>query len=85
MNIRDYLHGQETFLVKKCLKVINAKLPVLLSKKGCDASNFYDEELAEKELEFSDDEKEREHKKALKQAKKKKRGGNSEEEEGEIA
>ena len=34
-----------------------------MNKKGCDASNFYDEELSESDQEFSDDEKEKEHKK----------------------
>ena len=33
--------------------------------KGSDASNAHDEEPAEDELDFSDDEAEREHKKAL--------------------
>lgn len=43
-----------------------------MSKKGCDASNIYDEELAEHEREFSDDEKEREAKKAKKNKKRNK-------------
>ena len=43
-----------------------------MSKKGCDASNIYDEELPEHEREFSDDEKEREAKKAKKNKKKNK-------------
>jgi hypothetical protein len=55
--------NEGVFLVKKCLKIITTKLPEILKKKGCDASNFYDEELSESDLEFSDDEKEREHKK----------------------
>lgn len=38
-----------------------------MQKKGCDASNFYDEEMDVKDQEFSDDEKEREFKKAKKQ------------------
>lgn len=29
------------------MKVITNKLPEILSKKGCDASNIYDEELSE--------------------------------------
>jgi H/ACA ribonucleoprotein complex non-core subunit NAF1 len=37
-----------------------------MSKKGCDASNIYDEEIAEHDQEFSDDEKEKEAKKAKK-------------------
>lgn len=43
-----------------------------MKKKGCDASNFHDEEIPETEQEFSDDEKEREFKKAKKQARKNK-------------
>lgn len=38
--------------------------------KGSDASNLYDEEAADEEVEFSDDEKEAEHKRAVKQKKK---------------
>ena len=47
--------------------MINAELPSIMNKKGCDASNIYDEELSDKE--FSDDEAE----KAAKRAKKQKR------------
>jgi H/ACA ribonucleoprotein complex non-core subunit NAF1 len=43
--------------------------------KGTDASNVHDEEVAEEELEYSDDEKEAEVKKAAKQAKKDAREG----------
>ncbi|OAA60819.1 H/ACA ribonucleoprotein complex, subunit Gar1/Naf1 [Cordyceps fumosorosea ARSEF 2679] len=42
----------------------------LRAVKGSDASNLYDEEAADDEVEFSDDEKEAEHKRALKQKKK---------------
>lgn len=42
----------------------------LKNLKGSDASNLYDEEAADEEMEFSDDEKEAEHKRALKQKKK---------------
>ncbi|EGX96231.1 snoRNP assembly factor Naf1, putative [Cordyceps militaris CM01] len=38
--------------------------------KGSDASNLYDEEAGDEEMEFSDDEKEAEHKRAIKQKKK---------------
>lgn len=48
-------------IVKKSLKLINAELPSIMNKKGCDASNIYDEELSDKE--FSDDDAERAHKK----------------------
>merc|ERR1711916_229615 len=36
------------------------------TSKGCDASNMFDEEVAEHELEFSDDEQEQQHKRARK-------------------
>jgi len=55
-----------------------------MSKKGCDASNIYDEEIGEQEREFSDDEKEREHKRAKKNKKKNKAMNDREMEEGEI-
>ncbi|KAJ6789369.1 hypothetical protein PWT90_00922 [Aphanocladium album] len=42
----------------------------LRNVKGSDASNLYDEEAGDEEMEFSDDEKEAEHKRALKQKKK---------------
>ncbi|KAF9135885.1 hypothetical protein BGW39_010700 [Mortierella sp. 14UC] len=45
----------------------------LKAMKGSDASNKFDEEVDEIELEFSDDEKEMEHKRMLKSAKNKKR------------
>ncbi|KAF9276543.1 hypothetical protein BGZ68_009954 [Mortierella alpina] len=47
----------------------------LKAMKGSDASNKFDEEVDDIELEFSDDEKEMEHKRMLKSAKNKKRGG----------
>ncbi|KAK1980719.1 Gar1/Naf1 RNA binding region-domain-containing protein [Colletotrichum cereale] len=47
----------------------------LKSLKGSDASNIHDEEVAEDEMEFSDDEKEAEHKKQVKQKKKEARFG----------
>ncbi|KAK9768588.1 hypothetical protein K7432_000650 [Basidiobolus ranarum] len=42
-------------------------LPGSIRDKGSDASNMYDEEVDDKEMEFSDDEKEMEHKKKAKQ------------------
>ena len=42
----------------------------LKNMKGSDASNLHDEEVGDDEMEFSDDEKEAEYKKALKQKKK---------------
>jgi len=74
----------KVYLAVKCLKLINTQLPLIMSKKGCDASNIYDEELPEHEREFSDDEKEREHKKARKHKKKNKAAAAREMEEGEI-
>ncbi|GKT45301.1 H/ACA ribonucleoprotein complex non-core subunit NAF1 [Colletotrichum spaethianum] len=47
----------------------------LKSLKGSDASNIHDEEVAEDEMEFSDDEKEAEHKRQIKQKKKEARFG----------
>ncbi|KDN65432.1 putative NAF1 domain-containing protein [Colletotrichum sublineola] len=47
----------------------------LKNLKGSDASNIHDEEVAEDEMEFSDDEKEAEHKKQIKQKKKEARFG----------
>ena len=69
------------FLVRKCVKTINADLPKLMNQKGCDASNAFDEELSDQE--FSDDEAEA----AFKRAKKnnKKRGqANKDLEDGEV-
>ncbi|KAI0418585.1 Gar1/Naf1 RNA binding region-domain-containing protein [Xylaria grammica] len=48
---------------------------VLKANKGTDASNWHDEEVAEDEIEFSDDEKEAEHKRQLKAKKRGGRGG----------
>ena len=58
----------------KCLKVITAELPDIMNKKGCDASNIYDEEVPEHEQEYSDDEKEKAAKKARKNKLKRKGG-----------
>ncbi|CAD6447040.1 37088e2c-fa00-417a-b68e-661180182f7b-CDS [Sclerotinia trifoliorum] len=46
----------------------------LKAYKGTDASNLYDEEVGDEEMEFSDDEKEAEHKRRIKQKKAEKRG-----------
>ena len=54
------------------MKVITSEIPKLLVKKGCDASNLYDEEIQEDDLEFSDDEKEKEYKRSKKESKKSK-------------
>lgn len=47
----------------------------LKSIKGSDASNIHDEEVGDEEMEFSDDEKEAEYKRALKQKKRSKHAG----------
>lgn len=47
VEIKNQLVDQRVYLVSKCLKVINAKLPDIMNKKGCDASNIYDEEIPE--------------------------------------
>lgn len=49
----------------------------LKAYKGTDASNLYDEEVGDEEMEFSDDEMEAEHKRRIKQKKAEKRGGKS--------
>jgi H/ACA ribonucleoprotein complex non-core subunit NAF1 len=47
----------------------------LKAYKGSDASNLHDEEVGDEEMEFSDDEKEAEHKRRVKQKRLEKRGG----------
>jgi predicted xylose isomerase-like sugar epimerase len=49
VELRNQLVDQQVFLVSKCLKVINAQLPAIMQKKGCDASNIYDEEIPAEE------------------------------------
>jgi DNA-directed RNA polymerase subunit E'/Rpb7 len=53
-------------LVSKLLKSIETMLPSILKRKGCDASNIFDEEANRNEKDFSDDEAEREFKKGKK-------------------
>ena len=60
------LHGKLTCVVKRTLKLINSRLNEIMKKKGCDASNMFDEEVMPTELEFSDDEEEKEAKKQRK-------------------
>jgi H/ACA ribonucleoprotein complex non-core subunit NAF1 len=55
----------------------------MMAKKGCDASNVYDEEIGEDPEYFSDDEAERAHKLKKKNRNKKKRAA-EDMEEGEI-
>ena len=54
----------------------------LKAYKGSDASNLHDEEVGDDEMEFSDDEKEAEHKRRLKQAKQARRGGRQADSDG---
>ena len=63
------LHDRSTFVVKRTMKMINAKLDDLLKQKGCDASNMFDEEIPASDQEFSDDEAEKEAKKIKKMKK----------------
>lgn len=55
-----YTPAHATFVFTEPLKAV----------KGSDASNLYDEEAGDDEMEFSDDEKEAEHKRSIKQKKK---------------
>ncbi|KAF9906910.1 hypothetical protein EC991_011473 [Linnemannia zychae] len=57
----------------------------LKAMKGSDASNKFDEEVDDIELEFSDDEKEMEHKRMLKSAKNKKRAGAKDRKQPQMA
>jgi H/ACA ribonucleoprotein complex non-core subunit NAF1 len=77
VEVRNQLLDQKVYLVSKCLKVINAQLPAIMARKGCDASNIYDEEVPEHDQEFSDDEKEKESKKARKKQKRAKNNDSS--------
>jgi hypothetical protein len=61
-------------VVKRTMKVINSKMDDIMKKKGCDASNMYDEEVLETEQDFSDDEMERETKRLRKNLKRNQRG-----------
>lgn len=65
-------HRTKVFWVEK---YANRVFTHNLSVKGSDASNIHDEEVADAEIEFSDDEAEADHKKRLKEAKQSTRGG----------
>lgn len=79
--LKEKMIGRQLCLVKKSLKTINAELPSIMNKKGCDASNVWDEEASDKE--FSDDEMEQQHKK-LKKNRKRNNNTEMELEDGEI-
>lgn len=48
------------------MKLINSKLEEIMGKKGCDASNMFDEEIPDSDREYSDDEVEKEAKRLKK-------------------
>ncbi|CZT43569.1 uncharacterized protein RSE6_03631 [Rhynchosporium secalis] len=60
-----YSEKHSTFIFTQALKAY----------KGSDASNLHDEEVGDEEMEFSDDEKEAEHKRRVKQKRIERRGG----------
>lgn len=62
-----YVESHSTFVFTQPLK----------GMKGSDASNFHDEEIAEDEVEFSDDEAEAEHKRKLKQQRQERKNARS--------
>ena len=64
--MKEQLHDRNTCVLKRTMKLINGRLEEIMSKKGCDASNMFDEELMPTEQEFSDDEEEKEAKKLRK-------------------
>jgi len=64
--LKAALHDKRTYVVKRTMKLINSKLDEIMSKKGCDASNIFDEEIPESDQEYSDDELEKEAKRLRK-------------------
>jgi hypothetical protein len=80
-----FLKGKQVCLVSKCLKTITSQLTSLMKKKGCDASNVYDEEQGSDPEYFSDDEQERAFKLKKKNKNKTLKKRNPEDlEEGEV-
>lgn len=77
--LRATFHGKKVFVVKRTEKLIMAKLEDLMKKRGCDASNIYDEEVLPSHLDYSDDEEESRVKRARKQ---RRLHGDREDEEG---
>lgn len=43
--MKQELHDRQTCVVKRTLKLINSRLDEIIKKKGCDASNMFDEEV----------------------------------------
>lgn len=64
LDIEKVRIAREVYHVPARSKFISVSF--LKQYRGSDASNAHDEEPAEEELEFSDDEAEREHKRGLK-------------------
>lgn len=67
--------GQDVYFVPSYQKTQIVETEKLRKIKGTDASNVYDEEVGEDELEFSDDEKEMEYKQRKNREKKMKKRG----------
>ena len=44
---KKLMHGRKTWLVKRAMRLISNRITEIMSKKGCDASNMFDEELSE--------------------------------------
>lgn len=59
--VRASLIGKKLLFVKQKVKFVEKC--ELIKKKGCDASNYYDEEICEEDRDFSDDEAEKSGKK----------------------
>ena len=64
--LKAELHDKRTYVVKRTMKLINSKLDEILAKKGCDASNMFDEEIPLSDQEHSDDDVEKEAKRIKK-------------------
>jgi len=82
----NVLKGATIYYAKTKGKIINKN--ILKNFRGCDASNAFDEELPEEEMEFSDDEKESQIKKGNKKRKNNKKqrvDSEEDEEEGYLA
>lgn len=47
LEIKNQVVDQRVYLVVKTLKTITTSLAQIMQRKGCDASNMFDEELAE--------------------------------------
>ncbi|KAL7328435.1 hypothetical protein PS15p_206705 [Mucor circinelloides] len=67
--------GQDVYFVPSYQKTQIVETEKLRKMKGTDASNVYDEEVGEDELEFSDDEKEMEYRQRKNREKKMKKKG----------